>query len=302
MNLARAPFTAKLGLLIVTMYIIVGLLGPILAPFTQSEIVGSVWEPARFQLRFGSLDESLKENVIFGIPNVFQFIGGMSEFWLGTDNLGRDLWSRIIYGTRLTLFVALAASTISFLWGIFTGFLAAVSGGWVDQVLSRWVDMLIAFPTLIFALVVLSMVPINMTTLILVMATLDSTRVFRISRAIAQDTAVMDFVEAARLRGENTLWIIFREILPNTLTPLVAEFGLRFSFHILFLSSLSFLGLGIQPPNADWGGMVRENSAGISFGLTAALFPAAAIAILTVSVNFVVDWILDRTSSLRSDG
>jgi len=301
MNLARAPFTAKLGLFIILIYVLVGLLGPLISPFTQSEIVGSVWESARFQFRLGPLDDSLKENVIFGIPNVIHFLGGMSEFFLGTDQLGRDMLSRIIYGTRLTIFVALAASVISFLWGIFTGFLAAVSGGWVDQILSRWVDMLIAFPTLIFALVVLSMVPINMTTLILVMATLDSTRVFRISRAIAQDTAVMDFVEAARLRGENTLWIIFREILPNTLTPLIAEFGLRFSFHILFLSSLSFLGLGIQPPNADWGGMVRENSAGISFGLPAALYPAIAIALLTVSVNFVVDWILDRTSSLRSD-
>ncbi|MEZ4605438.1 MAG: ABC transporter permease [Deinococcales bacterium] len=206
----------------------------------------------------------------------------------------------MIYGTRTTLFIAFIATCLSFSWGILTGFFAAVSGGWIDQILSRWVDLLMAFPTLIFALVVLSIVPINMTTLILVMAILDSTRVFRIARALAADTVVMDFVEAARLRGEGTLWIIFREILPNTLTPLVAEYGLRFSFAVLFLSSLSFLGLGVQPPAADWGGMVRDNSLGITFGIAASLIPAAALAILTVSVNFVVDWLLDQTSSLRN--
>jgi len=208
----------------------------------------------------------------------------------------------MIYGTRTTLFIAFLATSLSFSWGILTGFFAAVSGGWIDQVLSRWVDLMMAFPTLIFALVVLSMVPINMTTLVLVMATLDSTRVFRIARALAEDTSVMEFVEAARLRGESTLWIIFKEILPNTLTPLIAEYGLRFSFAVLFLSSLSFLGLGVQPPAADWGGMVRDNALGITFGRTASLIPAAALAILTVSVNFVVDWLLDKTSSLRKEG
>jgi peptide/nickel transport system permease protein len=269
-NVARAPLSAKLGLVVVIFYVLVALIGPSFAPYTQSQIVGGVWEPIS------------------------------SKFRLGTDNVGRDILSRMIYGTRTTLFIALAATTLSFTWGVLTGFFAAVRGRWIDQALSRWVDLLMAFPTLIFALVVLSIVPINLTTLILVMATLDSTRVFRISRALAVDTAVMDFVEAARLRGESTLWIIFREILPNALTPLIAEFGLRFSFAVLFLSSLSFLGLGVQPPAADWGGMVRDNSLGISFGLTAPLIPAAALALLTVAVNFVVDWILDRTSSIRN--
>ena len=276
MSIARAPFTAKFGMFMVLLFLLVGLFGPLFAPHTQSAIVGKVFEPIS------------------------------REFWFGTDNLGRDIFSRMIYGTRITLFVALAASMLSFSWGIFTGFFAAVMGGWVDQLLSRWVDILMAFPTLIFALVILSMVPINMLTLILVMAVLDSTRVFRIARALAEDTAVMEFVEAARLRGENTFWIIFREILPNTLTPLIAEFGLRFSFAILFLSSLSFLGLGVQPPQADWGGMVRENAGSINRALvhvrfaTSSFFPAAAIALLTVSVNFVVDWLLDKTSDIRN--
>jgi peptide/nickel transport system permease protein len=130
-------------------------------------------------------------------------------------------------------------------------------------------------------------------------ALLDSTRVFRLSRAVAMDIAVLDFVEVARLRGERLPWIVFREVLPNTLPPLIAEFGLRFCFAFLFLSSLSFLGLGIQPPAADWGGMVRDNANAIGFGLTIPLIPAAAIAILTIGVNLVVDWQLERFSAAR---
>jgi peptide/nickel transport system permease protein len=188
---------------------------------------------------------------------------------------------------------------ISFGLGSFLGFLAAVRGGWIDQGLSRVVDVLMAIPSLIVALVVLSVLPINLTVLIFVMGILDATRVFRLSRAVAMDIAVMDYVEAARLRGERQSWIIFREILPNALSPLVAEFGLRFIFAVLFISTLSFLGLGIQPPLADWGGMVKENKDGLIYGKSAALMPALAIAALAISVNLVADWILSRTSSLK---
>ena len=221
------------------------------------------------------------------------------EFLLGTDNLGRDLLSRLIYGARTTIFVALAATFLSFSLGMVLSFVAAVIGGFVDQLLSRMNDLMMAIPTLIFALVVLAVLPQNLWILILVMAVLDSTRVFRLGRAVALDVAVMDFVEAARLRGEGTGWIIFREILPNTLAPLLAEFGLRFVFAILFLSTLSFLGLGIQPPAADWGGMVKDNKDGILFGISAALVPGAAIAILAICVNLIVDWLLKRAASLR---
>ncbi len=188
---------------------------------------------------------------------------------------------------------------MSFTLGSVLGFTAAVMGGWVDQILSRLVDLLMAIPSLIFALVVLSVMPTTTLTLILVMGLLDSTRVFRLARAVAVDINVMDFVEAAKLRGEGRRWIIFREILPNALSPLVAELGLRFIFMVLFLSALSFLGLGVQPPEADWGGMVKENKEGIVFGIPAALIPAAAIALLAISVNLVADWILNRTTSLK---
>ncbi|MEO1293493.1 MAG: ABC transporter permease, partial [Pseudomonadota bacterium] len=172
-------------------------------------------------------------------------------------------------------------------------------GGWFDQILSRLVELLMSIPTLIFALVILSVLPSTLLTLILVMGILDATRVYRLSRAVAVDINVMDYVEAAKLRGEGWVWVIFREILPNALSPLVAELGLRFVFQILFLSALSFLGLGIQPPEADWGGMVKENKDGIVFGIGAALIPAAAIAALAISVNLVADWVLNRTTSLK---
>ncbi|TIT20426.1 MAG: ABC transporter permease, partial [Mesorhizobium sp.] len=165
--------------------------------------------------------------------------------------------------------------------------------------MSRLVDLLMSIPTLIMGLVVLSVLPTNLVTLILVMGILDSTRVYRLSRAVAVDINVMDFVEAAKLRGEGSMWIIFREILPNALSPLVSELGLRFIYAVLFLSTLSFLGLGVQPPSADWGGMVKENKDGIVFGIAAALIPAAAIAMLAISVNLVADWVLNRTTSLK---
>lgn len=265
----RIPISAIIGLSMTTLFLLTAAFAPWIAPYDLAETVGGVWEPAS------------------------------SEFWLGTDNLGRDLLSRMIYGARTTIFIALMATALSFSLGSILGLTAAVIGGWLDQLLSRFVDLLMSIPTLIFALVVLSVLPANLLTLILVMGTLDATRVYRLARAVAVDINVMEYVEAARLRGEGKVWIVFREILPNALTPLIAELGLRFIFQVLFLSALSFLGLGIQPPDADWGGMVKENKDGIIFGIPAALIPAAAISILAISVNLVADWILNRTTDLK---
>lgn len=269
MRLRSIPVSAWVGMAGIALALVCAIFAPLLAPYGESQIVGDIWAP----------------------------MGG--DFPFGTDNLGRDLLSRLIYGARTTIFVALAATILSFCLGMLLSFVAAVTGGLVDQVFSRFNDLMMAIPTLIFALVVLAVLPQQLWILILVMAVLDSTRVYRIGRAVALDVAVMEFVEAARLRGEGTGWIIFREILPNTLSPLLAEFGLRFAFSILFLSTLSFLGLGIQPPAADWGGMVKDNKDGIIFGISAALIPGAAIAILTICINLVVDWLMKRTSSLK---
>jgi peptide/nickel transport system permease protein len=269
MRLNTVPLSAWIGMAGIVIALFCAIFAPLLAPHGEREIVGQIWQPMG------------------------------AEFLLGTDNLGRDLLSRLIYGARTTIFVALAATVLSFSLGMLLSFTAAVTGGFIDQIFSRFNDLMMAIPTLIFALVVLAVLPQELWILILVMAILDSTRVYRIGRAVALDVAVMEFVEAARLRGEGTGWIIFREILPNTLSPLLAEFGLRFAFSILFLSTLSFLGLGIQPPAADWGGMVKDNKDGIIFGISAALVPGAAIASLAICVNLVVDWLMKRTSSLK---
>ncbi|NUB45114.1 ABC transporter permease [Fertoebacter nigrum] len=265
----RIPIAALIGLIFTGAYFLAAIFAGLLAPYGMAEIVGDVWEPAS------------------------------AEHWLGTDSIGRDLLSRMIWGGQTTIFVATAATILSFTLGSILGFIAAVRGGWVDQLLSRGVDLMMSIPSLISALVVLSVMPVTLPVLILVMGLLDATRVFRLSRAVAVDIAVMDYVEAARLRGEKQTWIIFREILPNALSPLVAEMGLRFIFSVLFISTLSFLGLGVQPPLADWGGIVKENKEGIVYGIPAALIPAVAIATLAISVNLVADWVLNRTTSLK---
>ena len=264
-----APFSAKIGIFMVFIMAVLTLFAPMIAPFGETEIIGDVW-----------LDP-----------------GG--TYLLGTDNLGRDMLSRLLYGGRNTIAIAFLITTLSFVVGIFLGFLGATVGGWLDQLLSRLIDILMAFPTLIFALMILSVVGTSVPALIVVIALLDSTRVFRISRAVAMDVEVMEFVEVARLRGEGIWWIMRHEILPNALPPLVAEFGLRFCFVFLFIASLSFLGLGLQPPTADWGGMVRENSGAITFGMLTPLWPASAIAFLTVGVNLIVDWFLHLSSGLK---
>ncbi|OWU86535.1 ABC transporter permease [Oceanicola sp. 22II-s10i] len=265
----RIPLSALIGLILTSVYFLAAIFAGWLAPYGMAEVVGDVWEPSS------------------------------AEHWLGTDSIGRDLLTRMIYGGQITIFVATAATILSFVTGSILGFTAAVAGGWVDQALSRMVDLIMSIPALIFALVVLSVMPVTMPVLIAVMGLIESTRVFRLSRAVAADIVVMDYVEAARLRGEGSAWVIFREILPNALSPLVAEAGLRFIFMVLFISTLSFLGLGVQPPLADWGGIVKENKEGIVYGIAAALYPAVAIATLAISVNLVADWILNRTTSLK---
>ncbi len=279
-GLRKAPPTAWFGLVVILLYVIIAATAPIIAPFTETEIVGSEYEAW----------------------------GG--KFLLGTDNLGRDWLTRLIYGARNTISIAFITTCLAFFIGALGGFLSAALGGWTDQILGRIVDVLMAIPSLIFALLLLSIfrdysvfgLTIHpMVLLVVIIAVLDSTRVFRLARAVGMNIVVMDYVEVSRLRGEGMWWVITREIMPNAMPPLVAEFGLRFCFVFLFLSALSFLGLGIQPPTADWGSMVRDNATLISFGDITPLLPAMAIALLTIGVNFVVDWFLHQTSGLRDD-
>ena len=277
LDLQKSPLTARFGLVVIFSYIIVALFAPLIAPYGAAEV--------------------------FPIP----YAPWSSEFLFGTDQIGRDIFSRLIYGARNTVGIAVATTALAFTIGMILGLAAAISRGWLDQILSRSVDVLMAIPSLIFALVLLSIFGSTVTNLIIIIAVLDSTRVFRLTRAVSLNVVVMDYVEAARLRGEGLVWIMRREILPNILPPLIAEFGLRFCFVFLTIAALSFLGVGIQPPTADWGSMVRENASLIQFaqydlkaGLTP-LLPATAIALLTVAVNFVVDWFLHKTSGIRDE-
>ncbi|MAF56307.1 MAG: ABC transporter permease [Deltaproteobacteria bacterium] len=266
---SSAPWSAKFGMLTILAYVVISIFAPFIAPYGETELIGRAYEV------------------------------WSDKYLLGTDNLGRDMLSRLIYGARNTIGLALTITLIAFVLGSLTGMIAAALGGWVDQLLSRIVDVLMSIPSLIFALLILSIFGTAMPYLIGTIAILDATRVFRLARATAMNVEVMDYVEVARLRGEKLDWVIRKEILPNITAPLLAEFGLRFCFVFLFISALSFLGLGIQPPTADWGSMVRDNATLISFDDITPLLPAGAIALLTVATNFVVDWMLHKSSGLK---
>ena len=266
---SSAPLSAKFGMLVVLIYSIVAIFAPFIAPYGEREILGRAFEL------------------------------WSDKYPLGTDNLGRDMLSRMIFGARNTIGLALSITILAFLLGSLTGMIAAALGGWVDQILSRIVDVLMSIPSLIFALLILSIFGTSVSYLIATITVIDATRVFRLARATAMNVVVMDYVEVARVRGEKLDWVIRKEILPNITAPLLAEFGLRFCFVFLFISALSFLGLGIQPPAADWGSMVRDNASLITFEDITPLLPAGAIALLTVAINFIVDWMLHKSSGLK---
>lgn len=259
---SRVPTAAAIGLLALATMVVLAILAPWIAPYGEAEIIGDVWQ------------------------------GPTASAWLGTDNVGRDMLTRMLYGARMTIGLALLATVLAFVVGVILGFTATATPKWIDMILSRLVDLLMAIPQLIVALVVLSVLGTSLVTLIGTIALVDATRVFRISRSVAMNIMMLEYVEAGRLRGESLWWVIAREVLPNAIPPLISEFGYRFCFAFLFIASLSFLGLGVAPPFADWGSMVRENAAAINLGNFSAMIPATAIAVVTISTNLVVDWVL----------
>lgn len=265
-RIRKAPLLTKFWMIVILCYAFAAIFAPWLAPFGETEIVGPQYEP------------------------------GSSDYWLGTDGLGRDILSRVIYGARNSVGLALLTTVLTFTIGVVFGLLAAARGGWIDQILSRIVDLIMAVPSLISALMLLTIFGTSVGVLVIVIAVLEATRVFRLSRAVAANVVMQDFFVAAKLRKETTYFLIRHELLPNIVTPLAVEFGLRFCFVFLFISALSFLGLGLQPPTADWGAMVRENATLISFGDFTPLVPAGAIALLTIAINSVVDWSLEKGS------
>lgn len=271
-GLRTMPLSARIGLTVVGLYVVMALFAPVLAPFGEADVVSN--EP---------------------------FAPWTLAHPFGTDQMGRDVLSRLIYGARNSVGIAFVTTALAFIVGAGLGILSAISSPWLDHALSVVADTLMAIPQLIFALILLALFGSSITSIVLIIAMLNATQIFRLSRLLARNVAVMEYIEAAYLRAESTWWIVTREILPNVLPTLLAEFGLRFCFVFLTISALSFLGLGIQPPSADWGTMVRESATFISYGKIAPLLPAAAIAVLTVSINFVIDWFLDVASGLRHE-
>ena len=275
--LSKAPMSAWFGMIVLFIYFFAAIFAPLIAPHGEAEIFPVAYAP-------------------WGDGHI-----------LGTDQIGRDILSRIIYAARNTIGICLLATFIALGIGTILGIIAALDRRYIDQLLSRIVDTLMAIPVMIFTFILLSVFGPTNFNLIIILGILESTRFFRISRSVAVGQVVLEYVEVARLRGENLSYIIFKEILPNIASPLIIEFGLRFIFIIFTISSLSFLGIGIQPPSADWASMVRENAILIQYaqydltvGLTP-LIPAFAIALLCVSINFVVDWYLYITSGLKDD-
>jgi len=249
-----------IGLAIVLFWLAMALLGPSISPYDAGAIV-----------------------------DVDVFSGISRKFWLGTDYLGRDMLSRILFGTRYTIGLALAATLLACSVGTAIALFAALTGGWVDALISRVLDALISIPSKMFALLMVATFGSSVWLLILTAAITYMPGSYRIVRSLAVNIQTMEYVQAARARGEGVLYITCVEMLPNMIGPVLADMGLRFVFVVLLLSGLSFLSLGVQPPDADWGSLVRENISGLGEGATAVIMPALAIAMLTIGVNLLID-------------
>jgi peptide/nickel transport system permease protein len=251
---------AWIGIIICAVFIFIAIFGPAISPYAESEFVS---------------DDS--------------FLSPSKAFPLGTDYIGRDILSRLIIGTRLTLGMALLATLFASTLGSTLGILAAIKGGWIDTSLSRFNDALMSIPGILAGLFAIAALGSSIPVLIVVTGLVKATSVYRLARALGMDIRVMDYVEVAKARGESLWWILRHEIFPNVAIPLIVDFGIRLSFTIRFIAALSFLGLGVQPPHADWGSMVRENLVGLSGMSMAPIFPALTIAVLTIGLNMIVD-------------
>lgn len=222
------------------------------------------------------------------------FAGISAAHWLGTDYLGRDMWAMLMLGARYTLGLAAAATVLACTLGTTLALLAAAAGGWVDALLSRALDTLTSIPSKLFALIMVAAFGSTLPLLVLTAAIIYVPGAYRIARALAINIAAMDYIAVARARGEGLGYLMAREILPNILGPILVDLGLRFVYVVLLLASLSFLGLGVQPPAADWGTLVRDNLGVLAEGGVAVLAPALAIASVTVAVNVLIDRLSTR--------
>ncbi|MEJ2409433.1 MAG: ABC transporter permease [Novosphingobium sp.] len=256
----RLPLSGKVGLALVLFWIVIAAVGPFIAPYPPGAFV----------------DQEV-------------FAGSSKAFLLGSDFLGRDVLSRLLSGARFTVGLSAIAVVIAASIGTGLALTASVGPRWLDEVLSRFMDTLISIPSKIFALVLVAAFGSSLVLLTLIIAITYVPGNFRIARSLAIGLSRLDYVEVARARGEGRLYLALVEVLPNMIRPLFADIGLRFVFIVLLLSGLSFLGLGLQPPDADLGSLVRENISGLAEGALAIIAPSVAIASLTVGVNLLID-------------
>lgn len=261
------PLSGRIGLFFVVSWLVLAVIGPSIAPHDVGAVVAS---------------------------DVFGAFSAAHP--LGTDYLGRDMLTRILHAARFTIGLALVAALAASVTGTSLALIAATSGGWVDEILSRFMDAFISIPSKMLAMVMVAAFGSSVPLLILTAAMSYTPGSFRIARSLAVNVKTLEYVQAARARGERLPYIALVEILPNMVNPMLADFGLRFVFVVLLLSGMSFLGLGVQPPNADLGSLVRENISGLFEGAPAVVMPAIAIATLTVGMNLLIDSISGRSS------
>jgi peptide/nickel transport system permease protein len=251
----------KIGLGIVTILVLIALFGPLVAPHSPTEFIG--------------------------VPNT----GPSSDALFGTDALGRDVWSRFLNGGRSVLWMSAAATLLGVGLGVVIGLVAAYSRNWLDDVLMRGSDVVLAFPQIILALLAVSALGPKLWLIVLVVAIGHVPRVARVIRGAAQVVVERDFVMAAEAVGEKRSRIVLGELLPNVTSPLLVELGLRMTFSIGLIAAVSFLGFGIQPPASDWGLMINENRLSITVQQWSVLLPVLAIGFLTVGTNLITDGI-----------
>lgn len=255
----------KTSTLICSACLILAIIGPWIAPYGVGDVVS---------------------NTIFAPSSI--------EHILGTDYLGRDNLSRILTAIRYTVGLALVSAFLSSAIGAFLALIIVMSPRWVEEVSIRIVDALISIPSKMLALVILAGFSSSVELLIITAVIGYAPGAFRVAYSLALGQCELEYVKVAKIRGENALYISIKEILPNILNSVLTDLGLRFVFIVLLLSGLSFLGLGVQPPNADLGSLVRENIGGMSQGAIALIAPAFTIGIMTIAVNLVIDQISEQ--------
>lgn len=255
---------SAVGMFVLLSFLLLALFGPWIAPFGANE---QIYEDARQP------------------PS--------SKHWFGTDYLGRDIYSRVVLGARDVLALAGLGTSIAVLFGTTLGLISGYIGGWVDEVIMRFFDSIMALPALLLALVLLGALGPSRNSVLIVIGVVYTPIVTRVIRSAALSIKSKSFVEAARIQGEPLSFLLFREILPSALPTLAVEASLRFSYAIFLVASLGFLGVGVQPPSPDWGLMVKEGRANVTQTPWALYFPAGAIALVVISVNMVADALKD---------